>query len=204
MSSLTRNGVELIADGRVGNELAVYDEYSAHPTARTKDPGTCCPRGRWSAPRNALPTRCRPTAARWGSGWWSRGRVGDVLSYTQTITLWRGVDRVDCRTVIDGFTGADQLLRLRWPCPVPGAMPVSEVGDAVIGRGFGLLHERDSDDAVDTAEHPYTLDNPAYGWFGLSSAVRVRVRDGRRGGRAGSVGGRGGGRRPDDRGRPGT
>ena len=32
------------------------------------------------------------------------------------------------------FTGADRLLRLRWPCPVPGALPLSEVGDAVIGR----------------------------------------------------------------------
>ncbi len=57
-------------------------------------------------------------------------------------------------------------------------MPVSEVGDAVIGRGFALLHEPGTDESVDTAKHPYTLDNPAYGWFGLSSAVRVRVADG--------------------------
>ena len=71
-------------------------------------------------------------------------------------------------------TPADQLLRLRWPCPVPGAMPVSEVGDAVVGRGFALLHN--SSQSVDTAEYPWTLDNPAYGWFGLSSAARVRWR----------------------------
>ncbi|MGV0801161.1 hypothetical protein ABQF26_29605, partial [Mycolicibacterium elephantis] len=31
--SLQEGGRELIADGRVGNELAVYDEYSAHPEA---------------------------------------------------------------------------------------------------------------------------------------------------------------------------
>ena len=31
--SLTAAGRELIADGRVGNELAVYDEYPAHPDA---------------------------------------------------------------------------------------------------------------------------------------------------------------------------
>jgi len=36
------------------------------------------------------------------------------------------VARVDCRTTVDEFTGADRLLRLRWPCPVPGALPVSE------------------------------------------------------------------------------
>ena len=112
------------------------------------------------------------------------------MRYTQTLTLWHGVARVDCRTTVDEFTGADRLLRLRWPCPVPGALPVSEVGDAVIGRGFGLLHESGNASAVDSATHPWTLDNPAYGWFGLSSAVRVRV-----GGRASArgVGGRGGG-----------
>ena len=106
-----------------------------------------------------------------------RGRIGSVLRYTQTLTLWHGVARVDCSTTIDEFTGEDKLLRLRWPCPVPGAMPVSEVGDAVIGRGFALLHEPGSEESVDTAKYPSTLDNPAYGWFGLSSAVRVRVGD---------------------------
>ena len=62
------------------------------------------------------------------------------------------MQRVDCRTTVDEFIGADRLLRLRWPCPVPGAMPVSEVGDAVIGRGFGLMHDR-ATTAVDTAKH---------------------------------------------------
>ena len=28
---------------------------------------------------------------------------------------------------------------------------------------------------MDTAVHPWTLENPAYGWFGLSSAARIRV-----------------------------
>ncbi|MDP9168533.1 MAG: NEW3 domain-containing protein, partial [Actinomycetota bacterium] len=64
------------------------------------------------------------------------------------------------------------------PCAVPGAMPVSEVGDAVIGRGFGLTHDRGASTAVDSAKYPSTLDNPAYGWFGLSSMVRVRFADG--------------------------
>ena len=98
-----------------------------------------------------------------------------MLRYTQTVTLWHGLARVDCQTTIDEFTGVDRLVRLRWPCPVPGALPVSEVGDAVIGRGFGLMHERGAESAVDAAAHPWTLDNPAYGWFGLSSAARVRI-----------------------------
>ncbi|OKH81056.1 alpha-mannosidase [Mycobacterium sp. ST-F2] len=176
VSSLFREGVELIGAGQVGNEIAVYDEHSAHPTEH-EGPWHLLPKGPvvGSAEQPAESVQAYRSAL--GERLVVTGRIGDVLRYTQTVTLWQGVDRVDCRTVIDEFTGADKLLRLRWPCPVPGAMPVSEVGDAVIGRGFGLLHQRDSHDAVDTADHPYTLDNPAYGWFGLSSAVQVRVHD---------------------------
>jgi hypothetical protein len=99
-----------------------------------------------------------------------RGTVGPVR-YTQTITVWAGIDRVECATTVDEFTGSDQLLRVRWPCPVPGALPVSEVGNAVVGRGFGLID-------VDSAQHPWTLDNPAHTWFGLSSAAALRLADG--------------------------
>jgi alpha-mannosidase len=169
-------GRELIADGKVGNELAVYEEYPAHPQAG-EGPWHLLPKGpvvcSSSVEASVQAYRGAP-----GERVVVRGRIGDGLRYTQTLTLWRGVNRVDCRTTIDEFTGADRLLRLRWPCPVPGALPVSEVGDAVIGRGFGLMHDRGSESAVDSADQPWTLDNPAYGWFGLSSAARVRVGDG--------------------------
>ena len=181
------SGRELIAGGKVGNELAVYDEYPAHPEAGEgpwhllpKGPVVCSStdRAQVRAYRGPLGERVVVT-----------GRIGDLLRYKQTLTLWHDVARVECRTTVDEFTGADRLLRLRWPCPVPGALPVSEVGDAVIGRGFGLMHEGGGESAVDSAVHPWTLDNPAYGWFGLSSAVRVRVgsADARQGVRAVSV-----------------
>ncbi|SEH46134.1 alpha-mannosidase [Mycolicibacterium rutilum] len=171
VDSLVASGRELLADGRVGNELAVYDEYSAHPEAG-EGPWHLLPRGPVVASSSG-PASVQAFRGPLGSRLVVRGRIGELLRYTQTLTLWDGVARVDCRTVIDEFTGEDRLLRLRWPCPIPGALPVSEVGDAVIGRGFGLLHAGEA--AVDSAEHPWTLDNPAYGWFGLSSAVRVRV-----------------------------
>ncbi len=179
VSSLVHRGRELIAGGAVGNELAVYDEYPAHPEAG-EGPWHLLPRGPLvssssraadvQAYRSPLGVRIVVTGAI-GSG------EEQVLRYTQTLTLWDGADEVDCRTTIDDFTGADRLVRLRWPCPVPGALPVSEVGDAVVGRGFGLMHDHESgeDRAVDTAHHPWTLDNPAHGWFGLSSCVRVRL-----------------------------
>ncbi|OMC43437.1 NEW3 domain-containing protein [Mycobacterium sp. IS-1264] len=171
VSSLVQDGRQLIAAGRVGNELAVYEEYPAHPT-QGEGPWHLLPKGPVVCSSES-PARVRAYAGPLGQRLVVRGGIGTLLRYTQTITLWRGVARVDCRTTIDEFTGEDRLLRLRWPCPVPGAMPVSEVGDAVIGRGFALLH--DGSQSVDTARYLWTLDNPAYGWFGLSSAARVRV-----------------------------
>jgi alpha-mannosidase len=167
------SGRELIASGRVGNELAVYEEYPAHPEAG-EGPWHLLPKGPVVA-SSAGSATVQAFRGPLGERLVIRGRIGDVLRYKQIVTLWHGVARVDCRTTIDEFTGEDRLLRLRWPCPVPGALPVSEVGDAVIGRGFGLMHAGGAEEAVDSAQHPWTLDNPAYGWFGLSSAARVRI-----------------------------
>ncbi|MDO3634658.1 glycoside hydrolase family 38 N-terminal domain-containing protein [Mycolicibacterium arseniciresistens] len=166
-------GRDLIAPGAVGNELAVYDEYPAHPKSG-EGPWHLLPSGPVTG-SSAAAAEVTALRSALGERLVVRGAIPGVLRYTQTLTLWRGVARVDCRTTIDEFTGADKLLRLRWPCPVPGGLPVSEVADAVIGRGFGLLHDRGAETAVDSAAHPWTLDNPAYGWFGLSSAVRVRI-----------------------------
>ncbi len=174
VTSLVRDGKQLIAEGRVGNELAVYQEYPAHPTGG-EGPWHLLPKGPVVG-SSETPAEVHAYRSPLGQRLVVRGQIGEMLCYTQTLTLWRGVDRVDCSTTIDDFIGQDRLLRLRWPCPVPGAMPVSEVGDAVVGRGFALLHNDSG--SVDTAEHPWTLDNPAYGWFGLSSAARVRVGDG--------------------------
>ncbi|GLW09287.1 alpha-mannosidase [Microtetraspora sp. NBRC 13810] len=160
-------GQELITPGEVGNEIVVYDEYVEHPRFR-EGPWHLLPTGA-SAGSAAAPARS-VTAERSSLG--ERITVTGVLgplAYTQVITLWHGVDRVDCTTHVDDFDGADKLVRLRWPCAVPGAKPVSEVGHAVVGRSFAHPD-------VDTARHPWTLDNPAYQWFGLSSAARVALR----------------------------
>ena len=176
--SLVHDGRELIAPGGVGNELAVYEEYPAHPEAG-EGPWHLLPTGPLQRSSDAAATSVRACRSPLGQRLIVEGAIGDVLRYTQTLTLWAGIDRLDCATTVDDFTGADRLVRLRWPTPVPGALPVSEVGDAVVGRGFGLMHDHSTgeDRAVDSAAHPWTLDNPAHGWFGLSSCARLRVND---------------------------
>ncbi len=59
-----RSGAELIAPGRVGNELAVYEEYPAHRKP-AKGRGTCCRRARSCARRPSPRNRCRLTEVRW-------------------------------------------------------------------------------------------------------------------------------------------
>lgn len=93
-----------------------------------------------------------------------------VFTYTQRLTLWAGVDRLDVSTTIDGYDGADRLIRVRWPSDVRGGLPVHEVADAVIGRGFGFVE-------VDSERFPWTLDNPANTWFALASTARVLLHD---------------------------
>ncbi|OBF98981.1 NEW3 domain-containing protein [Mycolicibacter sinensis] len=167
------HGREMIIEGGLGNQLAVYDEYPKHPRSG-EGPWHLVPSGNLFTSAVATEVSVQAYRGPLGERLVVSGRIRGVLAYTQTLTLWHGVDRVDCSTTVDEFTGADHLLRLRWPCPVPGALPVAEVADAVIGRGFGLLHEP-SGRSVDTAQYPRTLDTPAHRWFGLSATARINV-----------------------------
>src|SRR6202034_395291 len=119
VTSLVRDGKQLIGEGRVGNELAVYEEYPAHPTGG-EGPWHLLPKG---PVVGSAETAAEVHAYRSPLG--QRivvcGRIGELLRYTQTLTLWRGVDRVDCATTIDDFVSEDRLVRPRWPCPVAGS-----------------------------------------------------------------------------------
>ena len=95
----------------------------------------------------------------------------DGLEVTQETVLWDGAGRVEFRTHVDGYTGRDRLLRVRFPADVPGGLPVYQTATAVIGRPFGAVD-------VDSADHWYTLDNPAHQWFGTGAVARVRDRSG--------------------------
>ncbi len=101
--SLVHDGRELIADGRVGNELAVYDEYPAHPT-QGEGPWHLLPMGPVVGSSES-PAQVRAYRGPLGQRLVARGRIGEILCYTQTLTLWNGVGRVDCRTTVDEFTG---------------------------------------------------------------------------------------------------
>ncbi|MGW2253926.1 glycoside hydrolase family 38 N-terminal domain-containing protein [Kitasatospora sp. NPDC001660] len=158
---------ELIRDGAIGNELRVYEEYPQHPDFG-EGPWHLVPKGPVVGSGSGT-AAVRREAGPLGERLVITG-TADEVRYEQTVTLWRGLDRVDCRTRVVDHSGADRLLRLRFPVDLPGALPVSEVAGAVVGRGFAMPD-------VDSAEAPWTLDNPANTWFGLGATARAVLRD---------------------------
>ena len=151
-----------------GNELVIQDEYAQHPRhgegpwhLSPKGPGT----GSSSVPADVRVERC-PAGSRLVASFTLEG-----LEVIQETILWDDAERVEFRTHVDSYREHDRMLRVRFPADVPGGLPVYQTATAVIGRPFGVVD-------VDSADHWYTLDNPAHLWFGLGSAARVRTGDG--------------------------
>ncbi|WP_405868336.1 NEW3 domain-containing protein [Streptomyces sp. NBC_00005] len=168
LRALAEGGRELLRAGDIGNELVVQEEYSRHPRFG-EGPWHLTPTGTTAARSRDVRADIDVDHSPAGSRITVRADLG-LFRYTQRLTLWTGVPRVDVTTTIDGYDGADRLIRVRWPCDVQGGLPVHEVADAVIGRGFGFVD-------VDSERFPWTLDNPANTWFGLGSTARVELRD---------------------------
>jgi alpha-mannosidase len=159
---------QLLTAGGLGNEILVYDEYPEHPEFH-EGPWHLLPTGGPVTRSGQGPASVRVERSAIGERVTVRGEAGPVR-YTQVLTLWQGLPRLHCVTRIDDFTGSDQLVRVRWPAGVPGGLPLSEVAGAVVGRSFAHPD-------VDSAQHPWTLDNPAYRWFGSGTTARVTLTD---------------------------
>ena len=171
-----RGGTVSVTDKRTGtrvltgpgNELVIQDEYAQHPR-HGEGPWHLAPKGPGlgssSVPATVRAERC-PAGSRLVASF-----SLDGLDVTQETVLWDHAGRVEFRTHVDAYAGRDRLLRVRFPAGVPGGLPVYQTATAVIGRSFGVVD-------VDSADHWYTLDNPAYQWFGLGSVARVTDRGG--------------------------
>ena len=171
-----RGGTVSVTDKRTGtrvltgpgNELVIQDEYAQHPR-HGEGPWHLAPKGPGlgsaSVPAVVRAERC-PAGSRLVASF-----SLDGLDVTQETVLWDHAERVEFRTHVDSYSGRDRLLRVGFPADVPGGLPVYQTATAVIGRSFGVVD-------VDSADHWYTLDNPAYQWFGLGSVARVTDRGG--------------------------
>lgn len=164
-----RTGRELLTEGQV-DELVVQDEYDAHPYF-AEGPWHLLPRGPGTGSAAAPATTCHTERGPLGSRIVATGRTGPVR-WTRTTTLWDGLDRVELTTRVDAFDGSDQLLRLRVPADVPGALPVAETAASAVGRGFAFPA---ADTGADHTRAPWTLDSPCLNWFALSSTLRAAL-----------------------------
>ncbi|MGF1426504.1 glycoside hydrolase family 38 C-terminal domain-containing protein [Kitasatospora sp. LaBMicrA B282] len=162
-------GKQMLRPGGCANELLAYDEYRDGPGAPAGGPWVTVPKGAPVARSSDRPATVTVEQSPIGRRVTVQADFAQCR-FTQRITLWQGVDRIDLSTRIDGYTGTDRLLRVRFQPAVTGGMPVAEVGDAVVGRGFGFPD-------VDYAETPWTLDYPAYNWVELGATLVVALTD---------------------------
>jgi alpha-mannosidase len=161
-----RTGASVLAGP--GNELVIQDEYAQHPK-HGEGPWHLSPKGPGTG-SSSVPASVRAERSMAGSRLVASFSL-DGLDVIQETILWVHTDRVEFRTHVDSYAQHDRMLRVRFPADVPGGLPVYQTATAVIGRPFGVVD-------VDSADHWYTLDNPAHLWFGLGSAARVRTGDG--------------------------
>ena len=168
LRTLAQGGRDLLRAGDIGNELVVQEEYPRHPRFG-EGPWHLTPTGTTAARSREVTADVRTEHSPAGQRITVTADLG-LFRYTQRLCLWKGVARLDVSTTIDGYDGADRLIRVRWPSDVRGGLPVHEVADAVIGRGFGFVE-------VDSERFPWTLDNPANTWFGLGSTARAEIRN---------------------------
>ncbi|HEU4947799.1 MAG TPA: NEW3 domain-containing protein [Kribbella sp.] len=151
----------------LGNELRVYEEYPDHPRFG-EGPWHLTPSGPVVG-STEQPAKVFTQSGPLGSRIVSRGEV-DGIAYESVVTAYDGLDRIEFTTRILDHSQSDRLVRVKFPADVPGALPLSEVAGAVVGRGFGLVD-------VDSQEAPWTLDNPANTWFGLGATARIELVD---------------------------
>jgi alpha-mannosidase len=162
-----RSGKQLLRRDEVGNELRCYREYPMHPHFG-EGPWHLTPDGtRWSSTDE--PAEITVERSPIGRRIRISGRFHECRR-TQEIVLWDGLERVEFATRLDDYAGQDLLFRVRFGAAVQGGRAVSEVGNAVVGRGHGFPN-------ADVGKARYTLDNPAYNWFALGTTARVDLVD---------------------------
>lgn len=165
VSILQRHGRDLLAPGEPGGELVVDTEHPTHP-----DFGE----GPWHLMPTGERARGSERRARVRSGLSAIGQrlvvEGDLPhgggAHRTTYFLPRDGGHPEVSHRLTGFTASDRLLRARWPLRVPGARPVVEVGEAVIGRSPGFPRS-------DAAEFPWTLDTAAQNFVASGSTARL-------------------------------
>ena len=173
--SLTDDGRELLADGKLGNELRSTTS-TRHTRTRARARGTCCPRGRWSSrpSRAAESVQCYRSPL--GERLVVRGRIGSRAALHPDADAVarrgaRGLQHHDRRVHRRGQAAAAALA-------VPGAggdagQRGRRRGDRPRLRAATRTRHRRVRRHRETSRTPWTTRRTA--GSGSSSAVRVRV-----------------------------
>ena len=178
-----RTGKQILRRAGSANELLEYREYPNHPLFG-EGPWHLTPDGTFGSAEGPRRRHVSPSVADRATSRASSGPVRRAAELEQEIILWEGVDRVDFTTRIARLPGPGRLFRVRFPVAGRGRRrPSPRSATRSWAAPFGFPN-------VDVGEVPFTLDHPAYDWFGLSATARVALTGRRRAERAATPPGR--------------
>ncbi|MDR1465216.1 MAG: hypothetical protein LBJ11_07970 [Oscillospiraceae bacterium] len=100
-------------------------------------------------------------------------RLGTVARARQEVTLWQGVRRIDCKTVIEDYQDRDDLFTVTFPVDVAGGRPVYEDRFAphVCGEGREKLSFRTHQCFM----YSHCQVAPSVNWFDYGPTVTLRL-----------------------------
>ena len=167
LDKATRRELIRPLDGRVGNEIVALREASDRKDAagQLHTTGALDVSSRHPS---RLEIRSGPVAMQIVA----TGNLGATCQRRQTITLDRGVRRIDCETRL-AYRGTDDLFVVSFPIRLPGTVPILEDRFCVqtCRRSRSVLDYRTAGEASGCRIHA------AASWAGVGASVRVAFAD---------------------------
>ncbi len=153
------SGRELVAEGRVANDLVAHKEYPELP-GYGEGPWNLAPTGEKHSASAEFPAEV--SAEHTPTRLTLVARSDHVESNRLLrVTLWTGLPRVDFETHVFDYTGRDWLFKTHFPLAITGGRPLFEVAGPVVSRTYC------AEDA-DSRHSPWSQDSSANNFVDLS------------------------------------
>jgi alpha-mannosidase len=151
-------GRELVAPGRVLNDLVAHREYRP-ASSRAELCQPLLPTGEQVAASEHFPAQVSLEASAACVSVCIRSPHVNCQRQMR-LTLWAGLPRVDCEVLLFDYSGSEWLFKLHFPWAVRGGRPLGEVAGAVVSRSY-CAYDPD-------AKQARTQDSAVHHWLDLT------------------------------------
>jgi alpha-mannosidase len=163
-----KTGRELMRPGCVGNDLGALREYNKRAEASwefwTLGERVFASDSRADVRIETTPVKQVATIT---------GQLGDICSYTRTLTVRPGQHHIETDVTLDGYAHEDNLFVVSTPLSLPGSLPICEdrFGTVVARRGQTAFDYR----TRSTHRPSHCAVYPVYNWAEAGWSARVDI-----------------------------